>query len=933
MKVRILQRSVGSTSHSLALLGSASVAFGLLAYLSIALDRGDMRVASLWVPNAAAIALFLRLRTTAALEKATLTGMWCANVIANLAVGDNLPLAALLSSANSIEIVVSLVLVRRFCGPRPDMAAIKDVAPFMLVIGLPAPLCSALFATVALGTGSSFPESPGFHWFASDALSLLVLVPSLLIFWDAIANRYRPGMRGVIEWAALTGVGTATTYAVFSQTSYPLLFLMPPIVVMHAFRLGPLGAAFSVIKIAVIAILFTNAGSGPVNLLPHSATVQMLVLEAFLASSIIVGLPVAAILATRDRVTRELAESRKQLTLLTSNLTDAILRFDTNGVCTYASPSVRSVLGAPPSTFTGMTIGDRAHPDAKDELVETARQLLGGELQKKRFTYRRLLDDEAGEPVWIEADCTIVFEPGTGATDGIVVSARDVSQRVSLEQKLKAATRRAEHAAKAKAQFLANMSHEIRTPMNGVLGFANLLERQSLNPEAARYAQMISRSGRSMMTILNDILDISKIESGKLVLAFEPVEIRELLHDCTHLHRANAEQKDIAVRAECAANVPVHLVSDPVRLRQILLNLVGNAVKFTESGEVRVLAEPDGGELVIAVEDTGIGIDADRLQRIFDPFAQEDTQTSRRFGGTGLGLSISRQLTEMLGGSLEVASMAGIGSRFTVRIPLRIADGANLPKQEGKTVAARPALAKSRVLLAEDHDVNRMLVIAMLEELGQEVSIAHDGSEAIAAALDAAEQGTPFDLVLMDIQMPGCDGYAATKAIRAGGLSSKALPIIALTANAFPEDIASARDAGMQGHLAKPLHFDALAATLARWLPVQIVDDDTNACGSRQADSARSATIPPSRRAALQERWRARRGEAIEAVERAVRAGQFTGLAAEDLARTVHKLAGTAGMFGEGALGECAAALERALNAEVGDDIRRKLAEDLLEAA
>lgn len=914
----------------------AGIGFALLALASIALSQNEARVASIWLPNAFAIAALLRLRMGPWQQIAIGAAMLAGNLLANLVAGDGLGPGLLLALANSAEIAVAVTVIRRTCGPRPDMGEIAEVAPLMLTLGLLAPVASALVASLVLGFGSSLPNSPVVRWIASDAVSLLVLTPGILAFWDAAARPRWPGRRRLAEWLAIPSGGALVTWLVFSQTSFPVLFLIPPIVILHAFRLGTAGTAVSVITTAAVAMTCTNAGTGPVHLLPYPLPVQLALLDAFLASAILVGLPVAAVLATRARLAREVETARRQLALLAANLADAILHYDIEGRCTYASPSVRKVLGTVPTAILGTGLAEPAHPDWRPAIRAALADLAGGQARTRRVTYRRMATDVHGEAVWIEADCTLVSESAAGIPRGIVVSARDVSERVLLEQQLEQALRRAEHAARAKAQFLANMSHEIRTPMNGVLGFAQLIQREPLSERAAHHAELIARSGQSMMTLLNDILDISRIESGQLVLAPEPLDIAALVGDCAALHRANAEQRGLDLTVTCAPDLPPLLISDPLRLRQILLNLVGNAVKFTEAGFVALGASARDGQLVLTVEDSGIGIHPDRIEHVFDPFAQEDARTSRRYGGTGLGLSISRQLAGMLGGTLVARSRPGSGSCITLRLPLETPHADAAPPR--LSVAGAPASVPlgRRILLAEDHDVNRLLAVATLEQLGQRVTVVEDGSAAIAAACDAAARGTPFDLVLMDIQMPGCDGYAAARAIRAAGMDGESLPIVALTANAFAEDIAAALDAGMQDHLAKPFTLPALAKILVRWLPATPANT-AEAPSSGMSDRGPIAAFPTGRTPSgeLARRWQHRRAEALAAV-----AGRSWGRPdqpgadrTDELARLLHKLAGSAGMFGEADLGACAAALERALRGGASEDDRRRLATALLEAA
>jgi len=443
-----------------------------------------------------------------------------------------------------------------------------------------------------------------------------------------------------------------------------------------------------------------------------------------------------------------------------------------------------------------------------------------------------------------------------------------------------------------------------------------------------------------MMMLLNDVLDLSKIESGQFTIDHAPVDLHATLSECAALHRQAAEKKGLSLEFACDCGEGSEcrfdeerrpwVVTDGLRLRQIVLNLLGNAVKFTEAGTIRLTWRVTASEVRITIADTGIGISKGRLETIFQPFIQGESDTARRFGGTGLGLSISRQLAGLLGGRIEVASEPGEGSRFTLLLPSRLASPDVTPAQP-EPVEPADLPAASRILLVEDHDINRTLVGEMLERCGQEVAIAHDGNEAIAMVIDAAMRGNLFDLVLMDVQMPGCDGYAATRAIRAEGIGPDLLPVIALTANAFPEDIAAARAAGMQAHLAKPIALAELVRALQRWLPTRIVE-----APSDEAILAQRATAEISPR--LVARWESRRHEAVEAVRAALRDGTLAAAhlqaaAAQAVAALLHKLAGTAGMFGEAELGESAAALERALAMEQGGETCVTLARELLALA
>ncbi len=443
-------------------------------------------------------------------------------------------------------------------------------------------------------------------------------------------------------------------------------------------------------------------------------------------------------------------------------------------------------------------------------------------------------DDLAAQYAWIRYTVWGVF-----AVLGVVLWGGGIfayRRLLTMNRVLQKARQRADAANRAKSAFLANMSHEIHTPLTAILGFTEeLLVRRRADgaaPEELEQLETVLRNGRHLLGLINDILDLSKIEADKIELEIRSCSPAEILADVASGLRVRAQQKGIDFQVNIRGKIPARIQTDPTRLRQILFNLVGNAIKFTEQGGVQLTAwmETTGRRkrLVFQIKDTGIGIDAETLQRLFQPFSQADASMSRRFGGTGLGLVISRRLARRLGGDVEVESTPGQGSTFTLWLELETLS-ADEPVVDQQALQARPdsqsqpasselsgpVLQGVRVLLAEDGPDNQRLIRFLLEKAGAEVVLAADGREAVELVQQMVEQGRPPQVVLMDMQMPHLDGYQATALLRQRGFQG---PIIALTANAMQGDRTKCLQAGCNDYLTKPIDRQKLLAVLVRWV-------------------------------------------------------------------------------------------------------------------
>ncbi|MCR4411487.1 MAG: ATP-binding protein, partial [Thermoguttaceae bacterium] len=533
------------------------------------------------------------------------------------------------------------------------------------------------------------------------------------------------------------------------------------------------------------------------------------------------------------RITAQEAQKRNELKyrLLAENLKDVVFSMDLEGRVTYCSPAVREFSGYDPAEAIGKNVREFIPSDDewRRAWAIVAQMVRDQVPASTEVPYRR----KDGSVIPVEITGKPLVEDGRVVSIQCVM--RDISERRRNEEELRQAKLAAEAASRAKSEFLTNISHEIRTPMTAILGFAEILMGTLPEGESLHAARTIRRNGEHLMEIINDILDLSKIEAGRFEIRRDRCSPHQILDDVVSLMRVRASAKGLPLTLEFEGPLPATIATDPVRLRQILINLVGNAIKFTEAGEVRLRARliNHAGEpkLECEVIDTGIGMSEEQVKRLFRPFTQGDATTSRRFGGTGLGLTISKRLAAMLDGDIAVQSVPGKGSTFRLTVATGSLEGVPIV-EAGEAIRASPegaaplpsaeSLAGSRILLAEDGPDNQRLIAYLLRKAGADVVVVANGQEAVERALVKSPRGEgepvdvrPFDLILMDLQMPVMDGYEATRILRQQGVDT---PIVALSAHAMVEMAQQCLATGFDDYASKPIDRAQLLTLAAKYV-------------------------------------------------------------------------------------------------------------------
>ena len=787
-------------------LGTGLAVF-ILAWLCHSIDAATIGIPAVWPVNAIVVARLL----SAPPRQWWLIGLGglIGNVVGDLASGDPWLAAANMSICNTVEIAICSVGLLRLAGPRPDLFRIRDFWRF-------APLCfaAAFFSAVlAVTISGGFVRDASrlvSIWTLADGLGLLIVTPALLgLSAQAIRRVLEPARR----WrtlAAVTGL-VAVDCAVFTQPSAPLLFIVSAALILFVFELETFGAALGTLITAVISVGSTLAWLGSSGSLHVDRLGHVFTLQIYLAVTAVLNLAIAVTLSHRRQLQDALALSETRYRMITDRATDIIIRLDRRGIVEFVSPAVRQ-LGYEPEFVRGMNLADLAHPD---DLASVLTSLTGSAPDPEdpaagcpEFRLRRA----DGTWTWLEGAPSPIHNDH-GAIIGTVTVFRDVSLRRAMEDELRRKQSEAEAAATAKSDFLANMTHELRTPLSAIVGFSGLLRQSdALNARDQRQVELIEDASQTLLSVVNDVLDFTKLDEGGFEFEAQPFDPRQVVEATLSLLAGQAAAKGLTLSA-VADGLEGPLLGDGTRLRQVLLNFVSNAIKFTARGEIQIRfgQSVDGGlrRLHVAVHDQGIGVPPEMIDTIFGRFTQGDASVSRKYGGTGLGLAICKRIVEALGGEIGVDSRVDKGSTFWFEISMPIAE---MDQRQDHPQA--PCVDKAlRLLVAEDNAVNRELICALLQPFGLDIETVADGVEAVAAVARST-----FDVVLMDVQMPNMDGLTATRRIRAaeapGGLR---IPIIAMTANVLPDQVARCLESGMDDHLGKPINLPRLLEALDRW--------------------------------------------------------------------------------------------------------------------
>ena len=686
--------------------------------------------------------------------------------------------------------------------------------PYATILYLMGSTISA--AILVVGTAMAISCLGVFRWTGSLCIAGNLLAAGFFLVLTGLGCRLGGHGALVLAWYVAVPVIALGTAGTRSSLSWSAVTAMSLTVFYLADQLG---------------MVFPNDLTAPNNdLLVVVSWIGLIALVLGLA--LLHQLFTTRLLTERKQMEDALRTSEERLELAMSVTNDGMFDWNVETDVVFFDRRYYTMAGYQPDEFPG-TFAEwekRVHSDEFTRVKTCLKRYLAAESAEFDAEFRFRRKDDAW--MWIRGRAKIVERDAQGAPRRVIGTHTDVTDRKCIELELLKTRDEAEAGTKAKSEFLANMSHEIRTPMTAILGYSEILSADLINQQQREAATIIRQNGEYLLNVINDILDLSKIEAGKLEVERVPCSPCRILSEVASLIRPRAQAKELSLQIQHDKPLPASIRSDPTRLKQILINLASNAVKFTETGEIRLEArlldsESGAPKLQVQVIDTGLGMTDEQVARMFVPFQQADSSTTRRFGGTGLGLAISKRLAQKLGGEISVESTLGKGSKFTVTVATGPLDSAELiadptdveiPHERAVHHLAKSARLDCRVLLAEDGPDNRRLISIFLEKAGAEVVLAENGLVAHDLALDAWKNHAAFDVILMDMQMPIMDGYEATRRLRQAGYTGA---IIAATAHAMSTDQAKCLDAGCDDYVSKPIQRDRLISLVAEYASSQ----------------------------------------------------------------------------------------------------------------
>jgi len=775
----------------------------LASLISMGFSNHGARITPVWLGNAVALAFCLK--TPPRRWPELLLAAYVANVAAAALSGDALPLALALSACNAFETGLCAVLLHRLVGPEMDLTRRRDL---MLFVGaaIVAAAASAWLASAWMGLlQPSVAVMNVSVWTMADAIGLIMVTPLFLMAADVRAQlKARPLTARRLAPLALLAV---VTVWVFSQETYPTFFLIPPIWAVAAVELEFLGLTVGAVIVGAVAVVATGMGRGPVMMIRADEVHRLTLLQFSIAFSTVTLLQFTSEVVQRRRLTQSLeamhrqaekrragaVESHRRAQMAESVAGLGYWRIDLKSDAIDWSPQIYSLFGLPRSLPPQRgTIADLIHPEDLEQAKAGFRRIV--ETGEPQHTEARIITPDGAVKVlrsWSTAELD-----ADGKVAAVFYVMMDVTEQRRTESELRQARDAAEQAVAVKAEFLANMSHELRTPLTSIIGFTALAQAEAEMPETVRHCiDRVSVASKGLLILVNDVLDFSKLEAGEIRFSPRAMSVVDLSREVLDMFGAEALGKGVGLELERFETVPEALALDPDRLRQILINLVGNAIKFTDAGKVSLNLVYAAGHLHVSVIDTGPGISADRRSSLFQRFSQVDGSSTRSYGGTGLGLAICKGLVEAMDGEIGVDTEEGKGSRFWFELPAPVVDAVEAAAATASVAALHLG---NRFLVVDDNRANRDLVRAILSSLGAEIAEAADGLEAVDTAMEL-----PFDVILMDLRMPGLNGEEAVARIRQGGPNANC-PILAFSASADPGQEEQLRRAGFDGCLIKP---------------------------------------------------------------------------------------------------------------------------------